>query len=149
MKTLYKVGGAILGAYLIDVVFREWYVSSKGRRLADKLGRRMLNVGSGAGFSSLTGPKLRGDVNCDIAAPRDSPCGRGTVCYCDAEDLSRFQDKEFGVALAANVLSYVPNKKKAIKELHRVADHVIISDNLLPWMQIGPGPKFPTRKAIS
>jgi hypothetical protein len=27
-------------------------------------------------------------------------------------------------------------------ELHRVADEVIIVDNLIPWMQLGPGPKF-------
>ena len=146
MKILLKATIGVISAYLLDVTLREIYVSRKARGIANKLGKPMLNVGSGAGLSSLTGPKLRGDVNCDIAAAKDAPCSPKTVCFCDAEDLSRFGDKEFGVALAVNVLSYVPNKQLALQELHRVADVVIESNNLLPWMQIGPGPKFPVRR---
>jgi hypothetical protein len=126
-------------AYLCDVTLREWYVAKKARALADQMGRPMLNVGSGSGMSSATGPKLRGDINCDLAASRSTPCGPETVCFCDASDLSMFSDRQFGVALAANVLRYVPDRQRALDEIHRVADVVIFTDNLLPWPQIGAG----------
>ena len=136
-------------AYICDVTIRERFAAAEARAIAKESGkqnttastpsRMMLNVGSGSGISSATGPKLRGDVNCDLAAPRNVACGPRTVCYCDAADLSRFGDKQFGVALAANVLSYVPDRARAMAELQRVADVVVISDNALPWPQIGAG----------
>ena len=133
----------VLSLYFLDVTLREMLVAAKAQKKVKLSGKPMLNVGSGTFKSSATGPKLRGDVNCDIAAPKDSLCSPGKVCYCDAQDLSRFGDKQFGVALAINVLKYVPNKKLAMKELHRVADEVITSNNVLPWPQLGPGPIFP------
>jgi len=134
---------AVLCLYFLDVTVRENRIATRAAKLAKLLGKPIINVGSGTFKSSATGPKLRGDVNCDIAAPKDAPCGPGSVCHCDAQDLSRFTDKQFGVALAINVLKYVPNREKAIKELERVADEVITSDNFFPWPQLGPGPKFP------
>ena len=139
-----KILATVSAAYILDVTLREILVSRKAQKLAKKLGKPLLNVGSGTDSSSATGAKLRGDINCDIAAPKNSECGPSTVCYCNVEDLqSEFADKQFSVALAINILPYVPNREKAVEELHRVADHVIISDNILPWPQLGPGPKFP------
>jgi ubiquinone/menaquinone biosynthesis C-methylase UbiE len=142
MKMWQKVIVCISAVYFVDVYLREYFVSSKARRIADDLGKPLLNVGSGTRKSSMTGAKLRGDINCDLAAPDTASCGRTTICYCDVQDLSQFKDKQFGVALIANVMQYVPDKEKAMTELRRVADQVIITDNRIPWMQMGPGPKF-------
>jgi ubiquinone/menaquinone biosynthesis C-methylase UbiE len=133
---------AILVIYFLDVWLRERLAASKARKIAAQLGKPFLNVGSGTPRSSMTGGKLRGDINCDLAAANTISCSKTTICHCDVQDLSRFKDKQFGVALIANVMQYVPNKEKAMAELHRVADEVIIVDNLIPWMQLGPGPKF-------
>lgn len=141
--SLFSLISVIIAFYIFDVVIRERIATNKARKRATELGKSLLNVGSGTKGSSFTGPKLRGDINCDLAAPKDATCGAATVCYCNAEDLSRFKDKQFGVALIVNVLGYVPNKKKALAEMHRVADEVFISNNILPWPQIGPGPTFP------
>jgi ubiquinone/menaquinone biosynthesis C-methylase UbiE len=130
-------------AYVLDVTVREKRVAARAKARSRQLGKPLLNVGSGTTTSSLTGAKLRGDVNCDIAAPKNATCGATSVCFCDAQDLSRFSDKQFGVALAINVLRYVPYRKKALRELHRVADEVIATDNVLPWPQLGPGPILP------
>jgi ubiquinone/menaquinone biosynthesis C-methylase UbiE len=137
-----KIVATVGVAYLLDVTIREVFIARKAKKLAKKVGKPLLNVGSGTDSSSATGAKLRGDINCDIAASRDAKCGSSNVCYCNAEKL-QFADKQFGVALAINILPYVPNRSEAIKELHRVAEHVIISDNILPWPQLGPGPVFP------
>lgn len=144
-KTLTTIIVTVIGIYLFDVTFREMLVSARAKREAKKSGKPMLNVGAGVPGSSVTGSKLRGDVNCDLAASKDVPCGPRTVCHCDAQDLSQFKDKQFGVALIVNVLKYVPDKEKAMRELERVADKVIVSDNVLPWFQWGPGPKFPVK----
>jgi len=135
--------GGISLAYILDVFVREKLASRQARNLANNLGKPLLNVGSGTDYSSFTGAKLTGNINCDIAAPRNAACAPGQVCFCDVQDLRQFKNKQFGVALAVNILRYVPDKQKAIQELNRVADHVIISNNFLPWPQLGPGPVFP------
>ena len=113
---IWRILGIIGGAYFVDVYLREQLVGRKAQQVAEKLGKGLLNVGAGTSKSSLTGAKFRG-VSCDIAADKDTPCGPTTMCYCDVMDLSKFGDKQFGVALAANVLRYVPDRKKAEKEL--------------------------------
>ena len=142
MKVWQKALIGILVVYFLDVYLRERLASSRARKIAQRLGKPLLNVGSGTRGSSVTGAKLRGDVNCDLAAPAGNPCGKNSVCHCDVQDLSQFKDKQFGVVLIANVIQYVPDKEKAMSELHRVADEVVIVDNFIPWMQLGPGPKF-------
>jgi len=142
MKLWQKAIVAIPIIYMLDVYLRERLAASKARKIANKLGKPLLNVGSGTRISSITGAKLRGDINCDLAAPVDVSCERNTICHCDVQDLSQFKDKQFGVALLANVMQYVPDKEKAMIELQRVADEVIVADNIFPWMQLGPGPKF-------
>jgi ubiquinone/menaquinone biosynthesis C-methylase UbiE len=133
--------GFIALVYFFDVYLRERWAAHQARKLANQTGKPLLNVGSGTAGSSLTGAKLRGDINCDLAAS-DNSCGTDRVCHCDVQDLSQFGDKQFGAVLVANVLQYVPNKEMAQQELERVADHVVTVDNWLPWMQLGPGPKF-------
>ena len=142
MKVWQKALIGILVVYFLDVYLRERLASSRARKIAQRLGKPLLNVGSGTRGSSVTGAKLRGDVNCDLAAPAGNPWGKNSVCHCDVQDLSQFKDKQFGVVLIANVIQYVPDKEKAMSELHRVADEVVIVDNFIPWMQLGPGPKF-------
>ena len=135
---------ALLAVYVLDVPMREALAAWRARRMARTSGKPLLNVGSGTSTSSATGEKLRGNVNCDIAASRDVKCTSGVVCYCDVGNLFQFANKQFGVVLAANVLRYVSDRTKAEAELHRVADHVIIADNVIAWPQLGPGRKFPT-----
>jgi len=142
MRTWQKIVFAIAVIYFLDVYLREHLAATKARKRALHLGKPLLNVGSGTSVSSMTGAKLRGDINCDLAAPADRSCGPTTVCHCDVQNLSQFEDKQFGVALIANVMQYVPNKEKAMAELRRVADEVVVVDNQIPWMQLGPGPKF-------
>lgn len=142
MKTWQKIFIGILVVYYFDVYLRESLAANRARTRAEELGKPLLNVGSGTAKSSMTGAKLRGDVNCDLASPRSNSCGSQTVCHCDVQNLSQFKDKQFGVALVANVMQYVPDKNRALSELNRIADEVIITDNWIPWMQLGPGPKF-------
>ena len=139
---LLKIIGIILTVYFFDVYARERWAANKARALATKAGKPLLNVGSGTASSSLTGAKLRGDINCDLAAQETASCGPETICHCDVQDLSQFKDKQFGAVLIANVMQYVPDKARARAELERIAEHVVITDNWIPWMQLGPGPKF-------
>ena len=67
--------------YFFDVTIREWATSTKARKRAAELNKPLLNIGSGTKRSCLTGAKLRGDVNCDIAAPKNIPHGPESVSY--------------------------------------------------------------------
>lgn len=138
--------GVVGTAYVFDVYLRDKAAGARARELALVTGKPMIVVGSGTETASLTGPKLYGrglpgSVHCDAAADRDAPCGDSSVCYCDAQDLSRFRNKQFSVALASNFLRYVPDRARAESELHRIADNVIISDHFFRWIQIGAGSK--------
>jgi len=138
--------GAVATAYVFDVYLRDRRVGAQARELALAADKPMIVVGAGTDTASFTGPKLwgkgiHGSVHCDMAAPKDAPCGDTSVCYCDAQDLSQFKDKQFSVALASNFLRYVPDRAKAERELHRIADKVIISDHFFRWVQIGAGSK--------
>lgn len=138
--------GAVGTAYVFDVYLRDRVAGNRAQLLATQSGKPMIVVGAGTDTASFTGPKLYGrnipgSVHCDAAAPREAPCGQDTVCYCDAQDLSRFKNKQFSVALASNFLRYVPDRARAESELHRIADNVIISDHFFRWIQIGAGSK--------
>jgi hypothetical protein len=143
-----KLALAAGAAYVLDVYLRDRNAGYRARAIALAVKKPLIVVGSGTESSSATGPKLwgadiDGSVHCDAAAPRTSSCSTTSVCFCDVTDLSRFSDKQFGVALASNVLRYVPDRARAIRELHRIADVVIVSDHILPWPQIGAGPTLP------
>jgi ubiquinone/menaquinone biosynthesis C-methylase UbiE len=138
MHWIVKICCVVGLAYVFDVTVPEQLAARRAKK-ANRLSKKpMLNVGSGTDSSSFTGAKYRGDVNCDLAAPKNAPCGRKSVCHCDIQRLP-FKDKEFGVALAANVLQYAPDQHQALRELDRVADTVIITDAIIPWVQLGPG----------
>ena len=140
---LWLLGGAAT-AYMFDVYLRDRAAGNKAREIALRAGKPMIVVGSGTSTSSFTGAKLwgkgiPGSVHCDAAAAKDVLCGPERVCFCDAMDLSKFRDKQFSVALASNFLRYVPDRPRAERELSRIADHVIISDHVIRWPQIGAG----------
>lgn len=139
----------VAGAYVVDVWGRDRIAAVRARAAADRRGKPLINVGCGTAGSCATGAKLHGDVNCDASAPADAPCGPTTICHCDARDLSRWPDKTFGAALASNVLLYLPpaDRDRAMAELHRIADEVVVSEQALPWPQLGPGSRFPVSSA--
>lgn len=93
------------------------------RSLADNLGKPLLNAGCGgeAWHFSADGISLKCDVNMDIV-PRNVP----NFVLGDVQDMYMFSDKQFGVAFCSHTLEHVNDPQRAIQELHRVADHVII-----------------------
>ena len=46
--------------------------------------------------------------------------------WCNAEDLSLFEDKTFSVALLSHVLEHCENPERALAEAQRVADNVVV-----------------------
>ena len=143
-KTLLWLLGGVTTAYVFDVYLRDRAAGNRARELAIRANKPMIVVGAGTETASFTGPKfwgrgIPGSVHCDAAASKDAPCGQDTVCFCDAMDLSKFGDKQFSVALASNFLRYVPDRPRAERELHRIADTVVISDHVIRWPQIGAG----------
>lgn len=134
--TVGQVGAAvaawIVGGYVWDVLARPALVAQAARRAAN--GRPLLNVGAGLPHTSLRaallGPTLWGDVNVDVAAPRDVSHGPGRVSFGDVQALP-FPDRSFGAAIASHVLEHVADPAAALVELHRVADHVFVVTP--PW----------------
>ncbi len=95
----------------------------------------MLNVGCGMPGSSfrvfLLGSVLKGDVNLDLAAPKERRCESivpspgSPPCYGDAMRIP-FPDKHFGAVLASHVLEHVDDPDQALREWRRVADRVFV-----------------------
>jgi SAM-dependent methyltransferase len=121
--------GFVGGAYIYDIIVRPHVAAKFAREEADRRGKPLLNVGAGTRTSSLRalllGPQTCGDVNIDIAADPSSECSSETVCFGDAHKLD-FPDKHFGVAFCSHVLEHLDRPDIAAKELHRVADVVIV-----------------------
>jgi hypothetical protein len=113
-------------AYLIDLCFRRYPALKAAREYANSVGKPMLNVGAGTWTSWLTGPLLGGDVNCDISASVTEACGRDSVCYCDATDLSNYPDKHFGSLVALHILEHLDDPDATLKEWERVADRLYV-----------------------
>jgi len=145
------------GAYVYDVLMRPATAARDARKLADSMGKPMLNVGAGTPESSfrarIAGPQLVGDHNLDLAAPKNAPPGPDRVSYGDVQKLP-YRDKTFGVAFTSHLLEHVDDPDKAKAELARVADKVV---NVTPvwwaphtwlypdhqWYLSGNGKKFP------
>lgn len=129
MKWLAWLGAWVAGSYVVDVLVRPQLAAEDAIRYARSVGKPVLNVGAGTSGSSvrtwLLGPTLWGDVNIDIAAPRDVPPGPGRVSWGDAQRLP-YLDKTFGSAIASHVLEHVRDPERMLDELHRVADRVYI-----------------------
>jgi hypothetical protein len=149
MRKRFWVASIVLGVgavYTADVYLRDRSAGMRARKIALAAGKPLIVVGSGTDTSSATGAKMwgkgiPGSVHCDKAA-LPGRCSPDTVCHCDGEDLSQFRDKQFSVALASNFLRYVPNRQLAERELHRIADVVIVSDHVIRWPQIGAGSRW-------
>ena len=97
---------------------------------ANELGKPLLNAGCG-GFKFIGAfPRgiLESDVNLDVQ-PRDVP--RFTLA--SVEEIP-FPDKHFGAAFCSHVLEHTADWRKALAELHRVADHVYIIVPKAIWL---------------
>lgn len=119
-----------LGAYVADVIVRPHLAAQKAKVVRGQSGKPVLNIGAGTAGSSLRvallGPTLWGDVNIDIAADKRVPDGPRAVSWGDACDLSKWPDKHFSAVIASHVLEHVNDPHQAVREWHRVADHVYI-----------------------
>lgn len=141
---------AYLGASLYDWILVPRRAASAARTAATLSGKPLLNVAAGVAASSarfkLLGHDIRGDINCDIAAP-EQPCTPNNVCYCDIYDLA-WPDRYFGAAIASNVFGSLDHPEAALAEVGRVADvvHVVLPK---PWAlasilgSVGRGPNHP------
>ena len=113
------------GAYTYDVLWLPTQIAKIAREEADKRGGMLLNVGAGLPNSSvraiLLGPTLWGDVNVDLAAPKDVPHGPDQVSFGDAMNLP-FADKTFAACIASHLLEHVSDPEKAVAEMQRVTD---------------------------
>ena len=138
----FALGG--FGAYVYDVHIRRFLVMEAARSYCNRVGKPLLNVGSGTERSALFGATVDGDVNIDIEAPNDAPCGPGKVCWGDAHDLRRFRDKHFGAVVASHVLEHLKDPDRALAEWHRVADqvHVLVPQWWDPATFLPPGHKW-------
>lgn len=107
-------------AYFADVPLRRAAAARDARRMANAVGKPLLNVGAGTPGSALFGATLYGDVNVDLAGRRDVPHGTpGVVTYADAEHLP-FRAGQFGAVLASHILEHLPNPDRALREWLRV-----------------------------
>ena len=86
------------------------------RQLASVSNKQSINIGANCGGWLV--PDF-GDVKCDIRPKH------GCV-PCDILDLSQYQDKQFSVAFLSHVLEHVEEPEKALVEVERIADHVVV-----------------------
>ena len=89
-----------------------FYQARKAARKADK---PLLNAGCRFAYTGLS------DVNLDIIPREVKNFVRG-----DIQDLSMFNNKQFGAVYASHVLEHVEDPDAALMELNRVAENVFI-----------------------
>lgn len=135
--SIVKLGlGYVAGAWFYDVMVRPASAAKAARRYCRRVGKPLLNVGSGTEGSSFRafffGPTRYGDVNLDLAAPADNPCAQlgalpvgPPACHGNALALD-FPDKAFGAVLASHVLEHLDEPEVALEEWNRVADRVYV-----------------------
>jgi ubiquinone/menaquinone biosynthesis C-methylase UbiE len=140
------MAGYAAGCYKRDVLDLPLAYARKARAVANALGKPMLNVGCGTPGSSLRsllfGVPLYGDVNVDLASSRLCN-GTANVCHGDVNALP-FPDKFFGSALASHIIEHVEDPGRAVRELCRVSDYVvvIVPKWWAPHTWIHPGHKW-------
>lgn len=129
------LAGFTASAYVKDVVVRPQRIAQLARAYAVRVRKPLLNIGAGTPNSSLRvvlfGPTLWGDVNIDIAAPRNVRHGPNEVSWGDAHDLSEWPDQYFGAVIASHVLEHLERPDIALREWHRVAEKVFTV--VPPW----------------
>lgn len=141
-------------AYCADVIVRPSLIARDARRFANARGKPLLNVGCGTRASSIRstvlGPTLWGDVNCDINAPTACVDGNRQPCQCDIHSLP-YPDKFFGAVIASHVLEHVDDPASALRELHRVADRVyaIVPSWWAPHTWLHPGHRWYIRGNVA
>ncbi len=113
-------GLAILLIFMINWVYqtrKDRVLRAKGLsealELSQKTGKKILNISCGNSDY--------GDVNADIADRNV----KNFVKY-DPNKPLPFDDKEFGVVYSAHTIEHTDNPYQFAKELHRVADHVVL-----------------------
>lgn len=142
-----KVGMYAGYAYYRDVIERPAKVALRARQYCESIGKPLLNIGAGTGSSSLRaaliGPTLWGDVNLDIAAPRNVPHGPSTVSYGEATQIP-YPDKHFGAVIASHVLEHIDRPDLALAEWARVAhkSFVIVPTWWAPHTWLHPGHRW-------
>lgn len=116
------------GAYVLDVILLPALVARQARREADARGKPLLNIGAGTSGSSLRslllGPTLWGDVNLDIAAPKDVLPGPNVVSWGDAHRLP-YPDNYFGATVSSHMVEHVDNPQAALCEMQRVTEGTV------------------------
>lgn len=99
--------------------------SAAARTVATRTGKPVLNIGC---------PRITisfypcGDTCLDISRERLAVCRSGNPTYGDIRAMP-FRDKEFGAVCCFHVLEHlytVEDARKALSELHRVADRVYV-----------------------
>ena len=95
----------------LDYYLRKRQVGALAQQLSTLSGKPILSVGAGSW--------LFGDTKCDI----DPTSG---VEYCNAQDLSQYANKQFGVCVLSHVLEHLEDPDKALSEAWRVADNVLV-----------------------
>jgi len=105
----------------------------EAKKAARMVGKPLLNAGCKSAYTELS------DINLDIV-PREVP----NFVRGDIQDLKMFTDKQFGAAYASHVLEHVEDPEAALRELHRVANHVfiIMPFPLWPWAWFHPDHKW-------
>ena len=107
---------------------------AQAKALADAAGKPLLVIGEPDGEYPC------GDVTVDIRAKSACP----NYVRRSAEDLSVFKDKQFGAAFISCTLEFTCAPELTLRELHRVADHVVVVA-IKPWRLMSflpPGRKW-------
>ncbi len=119
--------------YIIAAFGYNGLVFRRARNFADRARKPLLNVGCKSAYTKSS------DINLDIEKRKVPRFVRG-----DIQDLTMFDDKEFGAVYASHVLEHVDDPDTALKELHRVSENVFIITPLpiWPWSWLHPDHKW-------
>jgi len=109
--SLILIGATVGGTLAVRTFAGKGQAQWVANQLAENSGKPTINIGAKR--------SKWGDVLCDI-----NP--QGGCMWCNAEDLSPFEDKTFSVALLSHVLEHCENPERALAEAQRVADNVVV-----------------------
>lgn len=109
-------------AYLVAAFGYKRPIFNQATDAAKMTGKPLLNAGCGSAYVELI------DVNLDIALKKAPNFLSG-----DIQNLWMFHNKQFGAVYASHVLEHVEDPDTALRELHRVAEHVFVITPLPLW----------------
>ena len=119
MNILLPIGAFLLLTHVRQIASKDqaiWVANT----LAKGSNKESINIGAGCRRPSVfIKANQWGDVKCDTDA-----CGE--CIYCDVEDLSQFNDKEFSVAFCSHILEHTRDPEHSLKEVQRIADNVVV-----------------------